>query len=63
MRALFRADGAGPEIMLEAVTEAIRTAAKSIRDKEVGLPPTGIMRHILRLVWRRKRSVKYNCKK
>nr|DAM58975.1 MAG TPA: hypothetical protein [Caudoviricetes sp.]DAT34548.1 MAG TPA: hypothetical protein [Caudoviricetes sp.]DAY23231.1 MAG TPA: hypothetical protein [Caudoviricetes sp.] len=24
---------------------------------------TGIMRHILRLVWRRKRSVKYNCKK
>jgi hypothetical protein len=38
VRALFRADGAGPEIMLEAVTEAIRTAAKSIRDKEVGLP-------------------------
>lgn len=38
MRALFRADGVGPEIMLEAVTEAIRTAAKSIRDKEVGLP-------------------------
>jgi len=24
---------------------------------------TGIMRHILQPVWRRKRSVKYNCKK